>query len=247
MKIPALVGHRGYPRHYPENTLAGFAAAIRAGAKYVETDVQLAADEVPVLFHDRTLARVCGASGAIHDYSAEQLKQFPAREFERFGYKFAHEPIPTLAQFVAWLAAHPQTTAFVEIKRLAVERFGPATVLSHVLRDLKPVREQCVLISYSLETLRHARHQGWPRVGAIIDRWRERSQPVIRELHPEYLFCDVNGLPRFGPLVVRGAEVAVFEVTDAALALRLARRGVQLIETFAIGELRRELELLAAQ
>jgi hypothetical protein len=36
-------------------------------------------------------------------------------------------------------------------------------------------------------------------------------------------------------------------VADAALALRLSRRGVQLIETFAIGELRTQLELLTAQ
>jgi glycerophosphoryl diester phosphodiesterase len=247
MKIPALVGHRGYPRQCPENTLAGFEAAIRAGAAYVETDVQLSADQVPVLFHDRTLMRICGASGAIHDYTAEQLKQYPAREFARFGYKFAHEPVPTLAQFVAWLAHHPQVTAFVEIKRMAVERFGHAAVLSRVLRDLKPVLKQCVLISYSLETLLHARRQGWPRVGAVIDHWRERSQPIIEELRPEFLFCDINGLPRFGRLTVRDTQLAVFEVQDAPLALRLGRRGVQLIETFAIGELRTQLELLTAQ
>lgn len=247
MEIPALVAHRGYPQHYPENTLAGFAAAVGAGATYVETDVQLSADEVPVLFHDRTLARVCGASGAIHDYTARQLAQFAAREFERFGYRFAREPIPTLAQFVAWLATHPQVTAFIEIKRLAVERFGPAVVLSRVLRDLKPAATQCVLISYSLETLQHARRQGWTRVGAVIDRWRERRQPLIKELRPEYLFCDVDGLPRCGRLAWRDAQLAVFEVVDAPLALRLARRGVQLIETFAIGELRAQLERLTAQ
>jgi glycerophosphoryl diester phosphodiesterase len=247
MKIPALVGHRGYPRHYPENTLVGFEAAIRAGAAYVETDVQLSADQVPVLFHDRTLTRICGVTGAVHDHTAEQLRRFPAREFERFGYKYAHEPIPTLAQFVAWLAQHPQVTAFVEIKRLTVERFGHAVVLSRVLRDLKSVVTQCVLISYSLETLVHARRQDWPRVGAVIDRWRERSQPIIKELRPDYLFCDADGLPRFGRLALRDTRLAVFEVADAALALRLSRRGVQLIETFAIGELRTQLELLTAQ
>jgi glycerophosphoryl diester phosphodiesterase len=214
---------------------------------YVETDVQLSADQVPVLFHDRTLARVCGVTGAIHDYAAEQLRQFRAREFERFGYKFTHEPIPTLAQFVALLAQHPQVTAFVEIKRVTVERFGHAPVLSRVLPDLKPVLKQCVLISYSLETLLHARRQGWSRVGAVIDRWRERKQPILQELRPEYLFCDVNGLPRFGRLALHDTQLATFEVVDAPLALRLSRRGVQLIETFAIGELRAQLELLTAQ
>ena len=55
MDIPELVAHRGYALHYPENTLIGIEAAIRAGARYVEVDVQLSADKVPVLFHDRTL------------------------------------------------------------------------------------------------------------------------------------------------------------------------------------------------
>ncbi len=247
MKAPALVGHRGYPRHYPENTLAGFEAAIAAGAQYLETDVQLSADQVPVLFHDRTLARVCGAEGAIHDYTAAELQQFRACEFERFGYKFAHEPIPTLAQFAALLARHPGVQAFVEIKRVTVARFGHAVVLSRLLRDLRPVLKQCVLISYALDTLLHARRQGWPRIGAVIDRWRERTQPILQELEPEYLFCDVTGLPRFGRLRFGDARLAVFEIGDAATALRLARRGVELVETFAIGELRRELELRTAR
>lgn len=39
----------------PENTLASFQAAIDAGADGVEFDVRLTADNVPVIFHDRTV------------------------------------------------------------------------------------------------------------------------------------------------------------------------------------------------
>jgi glycerophosphoryl diester phosphodiesterase len=242
-----LVGHRGYPQHYPENTLVGFEAALRAGARYLETDVQLTADQVPVLFHDRTLKRLCGADGAIHDYTAGQLQDFPARDFDRFGYRFANEPIPTLMQLAALLAREPQLTAFVEIKRLTVQRFGNAVVLSRVLRDIKSVVRQCVLISYSLETLVHARRQGWPRLGVVIDHWREREQLIIHDIRPEYVFCALEGLPRFGKLACDQGQLGVFDVIDAALALRLARRGVHLIESFAIGELRAQLELLTAR
>ena len=63
MVIPEHVAHRGYTRHYPENTLIGIEAAIQAGARYVEVDVQLAADKTPILFHDRNLKRVCGVQG----------------------------------------------------------------------------------------------------------------------------------------------------------------------------------------
>src|SRR5207244_2240185 len=59
MPLPDLVAHRGYALRYPENTLVALDAAIRAGAKYVELDVQLSKDGFPVLMHDKTLARMC--------------------------------------------------------------------------------------------------------------------------------------------------------------------------------------------
>jgi glycerophosphoryl diester phosphodiesterase len=247
MRLPKLVGHRGYPRQYPENTLAGFEAAIRAGVRYVETDVQLTADLVPVLFHDRDLKRLCGESGRVHELAYVELKRFHAMDPDRFGYKFAAEPIPTLAQFVALLQRYPKVTAFVEIKRIAVQKNGLANVLTRMRRDLKPILPRVVLISYSLDALLAARRQGWARLGVVIDHWKDRKKPIVTEIDPEFLFCDVNGLPRFGKLSFRSATLAVFEVVEAKLALRLARRGVPLIETFACAELREQLELLAAK
>ncbi|MGH6830626.1 MAG: glycerophosphodiester phosphodiesterase family protein, partial [Methylocella sp.] len=35
------MAHRGYALHYPENTGAAVCAALAAGAKYFECDVQL--------------------------------------------------------------------------------------------------------------------------------------------------------------------------------------------------------------
>jgi len=240
MPIPELIGHRGYPRHYPENTLIGIEAAIAAGARYIETDIQLTKDQVPVLFHDRDLVRICGVPGTIADYTFEQLQQFPASEFARFGYKYVRTRIPALAELRVLLARHPSVTAFIELKRAAIERFGADTVLTGALRALEPVIAQCVPISYVLEVLPAARRR-WPAVGAVIDRWRERKQEIIRTIQPEYLFCDVEGLPRFGKLRFPGAKLAVYEVADPETALRLAGRGVHLVETFAIGELRRAL------
>ena len=242
MNIPDLVAHRGYSLHYPENTLVGIEAAIRAGARYVEVDIQLSADRIPMLFHDRSLARVCGVSGAIHDFTLTKLSQFYASEFERFGYKFAQEPIATLAGLVALLQRHPQVTAFIEIKRIALEQFGIDVVLEQILSELRPVAERCVLISFSNEFLLAARPR-WASIGAVADKWQERKQAIIHNLKPEYLFCDVAGLPRWGDLHYGHSRVVVYEVVDSELALRLAKRGVDLIETFAVGEMSAALEL----
>jgi glycerophosphoryl diester phosphodiesterase len=47
-----MVGHRGARGLYPENTLAGFAAALALGVDAVELDVALTADGVVVVSHD---------------------------------------------------------------------------------------------------------------------------------------------------------------------------------------------------
>lgn len=247
MHIPDLVAHRGYALHYPENTLIGVEAAIRAGARFVEVDVQLSADKVPVLFHDRTLDRLCRAQGMIHRYTREQLKAFHVFEFERFGYKFAQNPITTLAELGALLARHPQVTAFIELKRVSIEVFGVQAVLDNVLRSLAPVLSQCVLISYNVPVLAAARKQGYHSVGAILERWHHQRNADVQAIHPDYLFCDAVDLPRFGDLEKAGAKVVVYEVTDPQVALKLAKRGVSLIETFAIGEMLAAFEPLRAQ
>lgn len=240
IKIPQLVAHRGYALRFPENTLIGVDAAIRAGARYVEIDVQLSADQVPVLFHDRKLIRICGEPGMVHDYTVAQLKRFKAMEFNRFGYKFANERIATLAEFAELLARYPDITAFIELKREALERFGPTLVLSRVRRVLEAVRANCVIISFDLNVLAAARAQ-WPAIGAVIETWREREQQAVKDLRPEYLFCDINGLPRWGRLSFAESRIVVYEVADRVIALKLARRGVEFIETFAVGEMHETL------
>lgn len=241
MKIPRLVAHRGYTLRFPENTLVGIEAAIKAGALHVEVDVQLSADQVPMLFHDRSLRRICGADGAVHDYRVEELKRLKAMDFGRFGYKFAAERIPTLAEFAQLMARYPEIMAFVELKRVSLERFGISTVLARVQRDLKSVHERCVPISFDLEALAAARKQ-WSAIGVVLDRWRERRRSPVRELRPEYLFCGREGLPRWGSLRFSGAQVVIYEVAEPEVALKLADRGVEFVETFAIGEMRAALE-----
>lgn len=240
MAQPEFVAHRGYPRRFPENTLASLEGAVAAGARFVEVDVQLTRDFVPVLFHDENIRRVCGMEGTISHYTFEELRRFPASEPGRFGTRYAHERVPALAELAALLARHPAVTAFVELKREALNSFGADAVLTRVLRDLRPVQTQCVLISFALEPLAAAKRAGW-RVGAVIEHWRDRRQKALAALAPEFLFCDVHGLPWWGKLRFPGAKVVIYEVDDPDMARKLVARGADLIETFAIGELRAAL------
>src|SRR5262249_39138491 len=115
--------------------------------------------------------------------------------------------------------------------------FGSERVLERVLAAIEPALPQCALISFSLEFLRIARARHPVRLGAVFDRWSERAELEEIELDPEYVFCDVDGLPRSGRLEHPGAKIAVYEIDDPALARALAARGVHLVESFAIGEM----------
>lgn len=51
LKLPQTIAHRGYKAKFPENTMAAFAGAVRAGAHAIETDLHLSKDGVVVLSH----------------------------------------------------------------------------------------------------------------------------------------------------------------------------------------------------
>lgn len=73
-----LYAHRGLhdnASEAPENSMPAFRRAVEAGYG-IELDIQLSKDKIPVVFHDFTLKRVCGAEGKVCDYTCEELQQF---------------------------------------------------------------------------------------------------------------------------------------------------------------------------
>lgn len=234
-----LVAHRGYARRYPENTLLALEAAATAGARYVEVDVQLSADGVPVLFHDHDCQRLCGVPGTIDERPLAAIAALSASERARFGDTFAGNKVATATDLAGWLTDHPTVTAFVEIKRQAVDRFGAPAVVAATHRALRVVLAQTVLISFSLPALAAGRHH-WPMIGVVAERFAEFDSPAVRSLACDYLFCDIGGLPPTGALTTP-VPLAVYEVDDAVTARALSARGAALVETFAIAELRAAL------
>src|SRR5690349_18403037 len=90
--IPTLVAHRGYPARYPENTLLGIKAAVEAGARWFELDVQLSLDLLPFLCHDDTLERTAGDPRRIFDCTSNELSHVDVGETARFGARYAGTP-----------------------------------------------------------------------------------------------------------------------------------------------------------
>lgn len=76
--LKVLYAHRGLHDNRteaPENSMAAFRRAVEGGYG-IEMDIQLTRDKIPVVFHDFTLKRVCGAEGKVSDYTFEELQKF---------------------------------------------------------------------------------------------------------------------------------------------------------------------------
>lgn len=65
--------HRGASEYAPENTMPSFDLGLTMGANGIETDLQETKDGKIVIFHDRTIDEKSNGTGAIADYTYEEL------------------------------------------------------------------------------------------------------------------------------------------------------------------------------
>lgn len=119
---PRIFAHRGLTREgnnvvADENTLTAFELALAAGADYLESDIQVTKDHVPVLFHDGDLRRLLGKKTLIRDLKLEQLR---AIKLPRLG------QIPTLAEA---LEKFPTAKFNLDIKTPKAETVAIKTIL----------------------------------------------------------------------------------------------------------------------
>lgn len=116
--------HRGLhdiQNSIPENSLAAFKHAMEKGYG-VELDVQLTADNVPVVFHDESLKRMCGEDKKVLDMTYEQLKAYKLLGTE--------ERIPTLTEVLDLLG---QTPILCEIKTYPNNSLTVCRVVAEIL------------------------------------------------------------------------------------------------------------------
>ncbi len=73
LQLPKVIGHRGAKAYAPENTLASFREAGRRGATWVEIDVKLTSDGVPIVMHDASLKRTMGVDRLVAETPRAEL------------------------------------------------------------------------------------------------------------------------------------------------------------------------------
>lgn len=126
-----IIAHRGFSAKYPENTLLAFREAVNAGAWMIETDIRLSADDVPMIFHDGCLQRVCGRTEGVEALPSEVLRQIDISSY--FDPTLPIEYLPTLADLLQSIDG--QMGVILEIKHHPKTCEKIASIVELMIRD----------------------------------------------------------------------------------------------------------------
>ncbi len=171
-------GHRGCrgAGNPPENSLSAFQFAMKTGAGGIELDVYLSADGVPIVFHDDTLDRMVGVTGAVSSLTLAQIKKFYLLTADG---RTSRAIIPTLAEVLDLVDRYRKN--------------APALVVNIELKDPHSVEKVQQLIRQRLE-------QGWLAENFLVSSFEMTALRRFKSLMPSIplgtLFeCNADELP----------------------------------------------------
>lgn len=141
-----LYAHRGFfdnEGEAPENSCRAFEMAVQSGYG-IELDVQLSADNIPVVFHDWNLKRICSLDAQLENLTVEQLKN----------YKMFHteQKIPTLEEALETI--HGKVPVIVELKSKKLDH----VLYKEVMKVLKGYHGLYCIESFNPKCLRWFRN-----------------------------------------------------------------------------------------
>ncbi len=235
MRVDQFVAHRGFQANYPENTLIGIEASLDAGARWIEIDIQLSSDGVPVVIHDPDLQRTAGVAGVVAERPWSQLAEVEVAERQRFGSRFDGTRLNRLRDVLALVARYPQAAAFIEIKKHCLLDRHPEQVAEAVLADVGQTDLDCPVISFEPSILQAVRAVSEQPIGLVLHDFDRPRQQWLREHLPQWVFCNYHKVPVHAALWDGPWRWVMYPVNDVALAAEWLNRGATLIETDDIG------------
>lgn len=167
---PPVIAHRGAKSVAPENTLAAIRAAREQGANWIELDVKISYDGVPVLMHDETLDRTTNGSGFVAEATWEEISSLDAGA--SFNTQYKGERVPHLSDAINALLQN-NLSLVVELKPCPGRSRATTMVTMIELAKLWPEGGSYPLVSsFDAESLQMAAQlePHWPR-GLILDSW----------------------------------------------------------------------------
>lgn len=232
-KLPIIIGHRGAYNSAPENTLISFRKAAQLGAKWIEIDVRLSSDKIPVVFHDDEVDRTTNGQGPVDRFTLESLQELDAGS--HYHTDFSGEKVPTLLQTIT-LCIELNLGLNIEIK----PNLGQAVeTVTAILATINPFQEQLrgnvLFSSFNLLCLKKLVNLSpdWPRALLVNDLNNDclthTKALECYALNPNYN-CLAN-IENIKSILDSGLRIIPFTVNQISIAKNLLRLGVHSIIT----------------
>ncbi|MBM86410.1 MAG: glycerophosphoryl diester phosphodiesterase [Rhodospirillaceae bacterium] len=229
---PRVIGHRGAMAKAPENTLASFRRAAKDGSRWIELDVHLTSDGIPIVFHDDELDRTSDGSGPLSAITLAELQRLDAGTW--FNPEFAGARIPTLAEAVA-LSDELGLKMNVEIKPSPGASVATAEAVVELIKTTSRTPQNILFSSFEIDALAAIQRAGqhWPR-GLLLDDlhlgWRdEASQLGCSSVHPQH--GTLTSADVVLDICETGLAIFTFTVNNPARAKQLLDWGVDAVIT----------------
>lgn len=224
---PFVIGHRGACGHAPENTLPSIEKAAQLGLRWIEVDVKLSSDGVPLLMHDEDLGRITDGEGKVCDTGWSKLAKLDAGKW--FGNGFAGTRLLRLEDAIGHFDALGLGVN-LELKSCPGRERETAEVVCATIGALWPKSLPKPLISsFSFESVEVA-SRILPEIGraiiadALPEDWQAQCQAVAAgAVHLWHEAIEPEGL---GAVIDAGYKVRCFTVNQHARALSLRELGV---------------------
>jgi len=225
--LPRVIGHRGACGLAPENTVASFRKAAELGVRWVEFDVHLSADGVPVVIHDDTVNRTTSGRGKVAALTLAELQALDAGTW--FQPRFQGERVPTLEEIVM-LLGKLGLGAVVEIKPSpGTEAATAEAAVSLLLKRWPDHLPPPMVSSFEIEALERA-HEVAPGIGRalLVGRVRDGWEREIDRLGCSALHADQERLDAktVASVTRAGLPLFAYTVNDAVRAADLFHWGV---------------------
>jgi len=224
--LPPVIGHRGAAARAPENTLAGLRRAKALGCSWVEFDVRLTGDGVPVLCHDPRLDRTTDGRGLVSARSFADIRDCDAGA--SFAPEFAGERVPPLDEALA-LAAELELGVNIEIKAERGRDYATAAAVAATVRRLGDNAPSLLVSSFQAAAVAAIRTLAPQLLRGILFRLVPRGWiETARRLGCAVIGADHRRLWRGRVAAIRAAgyPLMAYTVNDPARARLLYAWGV---------------------
>lgn len=227
LKLPKIIGHRGVAAYAPENTIEGIHTAADMAVEWVELDVKITKDQVPVIFHDDTLERTTNGSGLVANLTFEEIRNFECGSW--FSDSFAGIRIPTLEEALEAVIDRGLGLN-LEIKPCPGRERETAEAALDVLSQIWDDHDRLLISSFSLVSMETAliMAQDWPRALLIGADWPENIAEVHDFLELSCVNVNAKTVEReqAEQIMEMGLPLLAYTVNDAEEARRLLRWGI---------------------